>query len=300
LAVVVNDKSARRALGLLLVGAACIALTPVFVRVSEVGPLPTAFWRAALALPCLTAAIPFLPREAGQAIRPSRWLHLGVFALGGLLFAGDLSAYNASVDLTSVANATLFANTAPLFVAVYSFALFRTRFTRQFLAGMAAALAGVLLLLYKSLGVGQQHILGDILGLATGMFYAGYMLAIARLRSDMAAPSALLLTLVFTALFLAPITWIGGGAWLAHSLSGWLALVGLALVSQSVGQGLIAYAFAYLPPAFGAVSLLLQPVLAAVFAWVLFGEVLGPVEMGGIAVVLAGVLIARQGALRHG
>src|SRR5690625_1345445 len=177
LAVMVNDKRARRAFALLLVGAACIALSPIFVRISEVGPLPTAFWRAAMALPCLTFLVPVMPRETGRPSHPAHWTHLWVFALGGLLFAADMSAYN-----TSVANATLFANPAPIFVAVYSFALFGTHFTRRFIGGMVLALAGVLLLLYKSLGIGHQHLIGDGLGLCAGMFYGGYLLSIARLR----------------------------------------------------------------------------------------------------------------------
>lgn len=299
LAVMVNDQRARRALLLLLAGAVCIALSPIFVRLSEVGPLSTAFWRTAIALPCLAAAIPVLPGESGRSYRPGTWTHLGVLALGGLMFAGDLATWNTAIELTSVANATLFANTAPVFVAVYSFVLFGTRFTRRFLGGMVLALAGVALLLMESLSISYQRLIGDAFGLVAGMFYAGYMLSIARLRGDLAAPVVLMLTLVFTTLFLIPITWLGGGEWLPPSLDGWLALVALAVVSQSLGQGLIAYAFAYLPPAFGAVSLLLQPVLAALFAWVLFAEALGPVQMAGIAVVLGGVLIARQGALRQ-
>ncbi len=299
LPVVANDRRARRAFVLLLIGAACIALSPIFVRVSELGPLPTAFWRTALALPCLAAMIPILPREPGRASRPTRYTRWWLFVLGGLFFAGDLSTWNSAVELTSVANATLFANTAPIFVAVYSFLLFGTRFTRQFIGGMVLALGGALLLLYESLGIGRQHLIGDVLGVSAGMFYGGYLLTIARLRTDMAAPNALVITLVFSTLFLIPITWIGGGAWIPSGFSGWLPLIGLAVVAQSLGQGLITYAFAYLPPAFGAVSLLLQPVLAAVFAWLLFGEALGPVQSAGIAVVLGGVLIARQGALKH-
>lgn len=299
LAIMVNDKRARRAFVLLLIGAASIALAPIFIRLSEVGPLSTAFWRTGFALPCLAGFVPIMPREAGRSRWPSCRAHLWVFALGGLFFAGDLSVYNTSVDLTTVANATLFANTAPIFVALYSFFLFGTRFSRQFIGGMALALIGVLLLLFESLGIGSQRLLGDILGLGAGMFYAGYFLSIARLRAELSAPVVLLLTLACTTVFLVPITWISGEAWLPQSLDGWLALVGLALVAQVGGQGLIAYAFAYLPPAFGAVTLLLQPVLAAVFAWVMFGEALGTVELSGIAVVLAGVLIARQGALRR-
>ena len=48
---------------------------------------------------------------------------------------------------------------------------------------------------------------------------------------------------------------------------GWTILLGLALISHAAGQGLIAYALAHLPATFSSVGLLLQPVVAAFFAW---------------------------------
>ncbi|MEX0607086.1 MAG: DMT family transporter [Halofilum sp. (in: g-proteobacteria)] len=299
LAVVANDVRARRAFVLLLVGAACIALAPIFVRLSAVGPVPTAFWRAALAVPFLAALVPLLPDEPGRARWPGRWRDLLAFAVPGFMFAGDLATWHFAIHYTSVANATLLPNTAPIFVAVFGFLLYGTRFTRRFLLGMVLALAGVSLLMGESLRIDSTHVLGDALAVVTAMFYGGYFLAVARLRAEFATAAVMTFSIAFTALFLVPVAWIAGGPWLPSGAGGWAVLAGLALVSQTLGQGLIAYAFAYLPPAFGAVSLLLQPVLAAVFAWVLFSEALGPVQTGGIAIVLAGVLLARQGALRN-
>lgn len=297
LSVVANDRRARRAFLVLLVGAACIALAPIFVRLSEVGPVPTAFWRAALAVPFLAAMVPLLPREAARSARPARWTALGGFALAGALFAGDLGFWHWSIVYTSVANATLFANMAPVFVALFGFLLYRTRFTRLFLAGMAVALVGAALLMGDSAALGGRHLLGDVLGLITALFYAGYFLAIARLRAYYSAGTVIALSTPFTAACLVPAMALGGGQWLPQSLYGWAVLAGVAVVSQSLGQGLIAYAFAHLPPAFGAVSLLLQPVLAACFAWLLFGEQVAGVQALGMAAVLAGVIMARQGAL---
>ncbi len=299
LAVVANDARARRAFVLLLLGAACIALAPIFVRLSAVGPLPTAFWRTALAVPFLAALIPLLPDEPGRARWPARWRDLAAFAVPGLMFAGDLGAWHFAIHYTSVANATLLPNTAPIFVALFGFLLYGTRFTGRFLLGMALALAGVALLMGESLGIDRRHLLGDALGVVTAMFYGGYFLAVARLRAEYATGAVMTFSIAFTALFLVPVTLIAGGAWLPPGLDGWATLAGLALVSQTLGQGLIAYAFAYLPPAFGAVTLLLQPVLAAAFAWILFSEALGAVQATGIAVVLAGVVLARQGSLRQ-
>lgn len=299
LAVVANDARARRAFVLLLLGAACIALAPIFVRLSAVGPLPTAFWRTALAVPFLAVLIPLLPAEPGRARWPGRWRDLAAFAVPGLLFAGDLTAWHFAIHYTSVANATLLPNTAPIFVALFGFVLYGTRFTKRFLLGMLLALAGVALLMGESFGIDRRHLLGDTLGVVTAMFYGGYFLAVARLRAEYATAAVMTLAIAFTALFLVPVTLVAGGPWLPTGVEGWAVLAGLALISQTLGQGLITYAFAYLPPAFGAVSLLLQPVLAALFAWVLFHEALGPVQAAAIAVVLAGVLLARQGALRN-
>ena len=299
LSMVVNDRRARRAFLALLAGAAGIALAPIFVRLSEVGPLPTAFWRTALATPVLAALVPFLPSETDRVRRPRNRRALVGFTLAGALFAGDLGCWHLSIVYTSVANATLLANLAPVFVTLFSFLIFGTRFSRLFLAGMVLSLAGSAMLMGDSAVLGGRNLAGDVLGVITALFYGGYFLAIARLRSAYGAATVIALTTPFTALCLVPAVLLAGGDWLPHSLYGWSVLLGVALVSQCLGQGLIAYAFAHLPPAFGSVSLLLQPVLAALFAWQLFGEAVVGLQAAGMVLVLAGVVMARQGSLRQ-
>jgi drug/metabolite transporter (DMT)-like permease len=75
---------------------------------------------------------------------------------------------------------------------------------------------------------------------------------------------------------------------------GWVKLLGLALISQAAGQSLIAYAMAHLPSTFSSVGLLFQPVMAALFAWVLLGETLGSVEIAGGVAVLVGIAVAHR------
>jgi drug/metabolite transporter (DMT)-like permease len=89
---------------------------------------------------------------------------------------------------------------------------------------------------------------------------------------------------------LAPQPFLPGGAY------GWLILLGLALISQILGQGLIAYAFAHLSASLSSVSLLIQPVMATLFAWLLFHESVGIAQLAGGAIVLAGIWLARRGS----
>jgi len=101
-------------------------------------------------------------------------------------------------------------------------------------------------------------------------------------------------TTTLTALFLLPVALASGETLLPQSTSGWLKLVGLAWISHCAGQGLIAYSLAHLPAAFSSVSLLFQPVMAALFAWLLLSEPLVPLQIAGGAIVLVGIYLARR------
>lgn len=138
---------------------------------------------------------------------------------------------------------------------------------------------------------------GDALGVVTAVFYAGYLLAVKGLRDRGETTLHLMaVTSTVTALFLFPAALASGEPMLPASAVGWWMLVGLALVSHAAGQGLIAYALAHLPAAFSSVSLLFQPVMAALFAWLLLSESLAPLQVLGGTVVLVGIFLARRGS----
>lgn len=284
-----------RALVFLFLGAAGISLAPNFVRLSEIGPSATAFYRLFLALPVLFLWMRLEPGDSANE-RPKTLRDYSGLALAGLFFAGDLALWHWSIALTSVANATLLANFAPIFVTIGGFLLFGERFSRRFLLGMGCAIIGVLLLLGDSLQLGERHLLGDALGLGTAVFYAAYIIAVGRLRGRFSTATVMSWSGIATCIALVPIVVLSGESFVAVSAFGWAVLAGLALISHAGGQSMIAYALAHLRPAFGAVGLLLQPLLAALIAWFLFGEGLGPLQIAGACVILAGVVLARQGS----
>lgn len=282
------------ALAALLAGATCIALSPIWVRLADVGPTASAFWRVALAVPLLwLLCAAFEPRaRALPRARERRWL-----VLAGIAFAGDLGFWHWSIQLTSVANSTLLANLASLFVTLAAWLIWKQKPTLVFLAGLATALAGVAMLVRASLAWSPTALVGDALGVVTAMFYAWYLLSVKEVRDRGAATLRLMaVTTTITALLLLPAALASGEVLLPQTAAGWGVLAGLAWISHAGGQGLIAWALAHLPAAFSSVSLLFQPVMAAAFAWLLLGETLAPLQIAGGAVVLAGIWLARRGA----
>jgi drug/metabolite transporter (DMT)-like permease len=282
------------ALSALFAGATCIALSPIWVRVSEVGPTASAFWRVALAVPLLW----LLQGLANNQQKAFDRRHVRLLLAAGAAFAGDLAFWHWSIKFTSVANSTLLANLASIFVTLAVWFIWRQRPSGVFLAGLATALAGVAMLVRTSLEFSPTALLGDALGVITAIFYAWYLLSVKDVRDLGTATVRLMaVTTTITTAFLLPVALASGEALLPESGIGWLKLLGLAWISHSAGQGLIAYALAHLPAAFSSVSLLFQPVMAAVFAWVLLGEPLVALQVAGGVVVLVGIYLARRGSI---
>lgn len=274
----------------LFCGATFIALSPIWVRLADVGPTASAFWRVALAVPLLWLAYAAAPRARGA--RRADWRML---AVAGVAFAGDLAFWHWSIQFTSVANSTLLANLASIFVTLAAWVLWRQRPRALFLLALAFALVGVGMLVRSSVDFAPRALLGDALGVVTAMFYAWYLLTVKGLRDRGAATLRLMaVTSTVTAMVLLPAALASGEVMLPGGARGWLILFGLAWVTHAGGQGLIAYALAHLPAAFSSVGLLFQPVMAAAFAWLLLGEPLVALQVAGGGVVLAAIYLARR------
>ena len=284
-----KDNRQTIALCALACGAIAIAFAPIFVRLSEFGPIATAFYRVMLAwLPLWLWARSNTSLAQGKPTRRD----IGWLCVPGVFFACDLSAWHWSIKLTTVANATLLANLAPVFVALWAWLFFKERFTRGFLFGLAAALIGLTLLSGASMGLGARYLWGDLLGVCTAVFYGAYILSVSRLRQRFATPHIMHWSALSSAAVLIVFTLIADEPLHGVSMAGWAVVLGLAWLSHAGGQSAIAFALAHLPATYSSLVLILQPLFAAVLAWFLFNEVLGPLQWLGGLVVLAGIALA--------
>jgi drug/metabolite transporter (DMT)-like permease len=277
-----------------LTGGALLGLSPIAMRLSELGPHASNVWRFLFALPILAvwAAVARPIPSAGQ----TGWL-----LFGGVLFGIEVSLWAAALGLTTVTNATLLANLTPVFAALFGWFLFRERLRLAVIAGVATSLAGAVLLALARAqaaagptGNPETGWIGDALGLSAAVGYAGYLLILRMLGKDMnvgavmfwATLSSLAVALTLAVIFREPL-------W-PQTLNGWLILAGLGLVVQVGGQGLVAYGVGRLPIVASTVLLWMQPLVAAALSWLLFSEALGPVALAGAALILAGIYVVQR------
>ena len=294
-------RTERIAILALFIGAVTIAFAPILVRLSEVGPSATGFHRFLLAIPLYWAIAATLPRPtvAEGSERPGTVRDFVLIAMAGVYLAADVAVWHYSIQMTTVANSTLLANVAPVFVVLGGWLLFRTRVTGTYLIGLAAAMTGVFILSRASLSLSQDHFIGDLLGILTAVFYAAYQMSVERLRKRFSTVTIMKYAIPVSALVMLPVALASGEDLLPVTLAGWGFLIALAAGPQVFGQGLIAWAVAHLPVAFASVSLLVQPVTAALVAWALFGEHIGLQQGIGAVIVLGGIMLARRGSIRR-
>lgn len=265
-----------------------LAFGPWFVRLADTGPVASAFWRLTLAAPILVVM------ALGTGWRPqglarSLWVAL---ALAGLCFAADLASWHLGILKTTLANATLFGNSATLIFPLYGFIAARALPSRT--QGFALLLAGIggALLMGQSYSLNPRHLAGDLLCLLAGILYAGYFILMARARETMAPlPTLAMSTLASIAPLLIFALALGERIVPSH----WGPLIALALVSQLIGQGLMIYALGKLSPLIVGIALLTQPVVAATVGWIVYDERLGLADLAGAALVAAALVLVRRG-----
>lgn len=281
----------------LLVGGMAIGFAGIFMRLSDVNPLASAFWRMALAAPFLWAwaiAVRNQDEAAGKRTGFAKAL-----VLAGVYFAGDMALWHLSLHYTTVANATLLSNFAPIFIALWMWIAYRVRFARIFIIGMLIALVGAIMLVGPNAGGqsnGDSKLMGDFLGLSSAVFYAAYQLVVKDARNQYSTARLMAWSTTVTGLALLPFALTAPGAFWPAEATGWLPLLALALVAQIGGQTVIAYAAAHLPANLTSVSLLIQPLTAAVAAWIIFQEAIGPIQMAGGALLLWGIYLSKRGS----
>jgi drug/metabolite transporter (DMT)-like permease len=284
------DRSAALALAALVFGAFAMGASPIFVRLADVPPQASAFWRVALALPPLWLWMRF-EEQAGRTILPLRFDRPAVVM--GVCFAGDLFFWHVAILNTTVANATFFAVTAPVFVVAGAFLFLGERSGARMFGGIALCLAGGAALLGQSYQVDPARLSGDLYGIVTAIFFAAYIVAVRNGRARHGAARLMFLSTVVTAaLLLVVALGMQQPIW-PHTLKGAAALLALALVSQVAGQGLLAIALGSLPATFSSLVIFLEAVAAAALGWLVLEEALSAMQaLGGLAILL-GIFIAR-------
>lgn len=234
-------------------------------------------------------------RQEPQAIVPRDPIVIWQLVGAGVFLALDLILWAWSLTQTSVASSTLLANLTPFFTCLAGWLICGRTLDRRLVIGGVIAIVGTALLSFDDFNLSTVKFYGDLAALLAAVAFGLYLLVIERLQTKFHIQEIVFWISAIAAALMAPIVVLDPAHFLPDSWQGWLPVVGLALVCQIIGQGLLIYSLNRLSPEFVAVFLLLDPILAAIAAWVLFAEPLTRLSWLAFAVVLVGIYIASVG-----
>lgn len=284
----------------LFIALLAVSFAPIFIRLSEteLGANATVFNR--LLLFFLFFGVGRLishrlsPAAAGSPPDPptrSQWVLLGSV---GMISVTSLVLWAISLEYTSVAKSMLLNNLTPIFTTLGSWLFLGKRFDKRFLAGMAIALTGAIALGLEDLNGATDGLIGDIYAVLSAVFLGAYFLVVEQLRCRFSATTILLWRCAIGSALLLPIVLVTEGQVFPTTATAWLAVFGLGIVSEGMGQRLLAHSMDTFSSSFISLFLLLEPIISAILAWFIFVEHLSMTTWVGFAVVLTGIYLAQS------
>lgn len=278
----------RRAYLALAFGVFCVAWGATLIKIANVPGPASAFYRL------LVASCVLLPWQARYLPFRSQSKLILWTALAGVLFAVNAVLWNTSLLLTSAANSTVLANTAPLWVGLGTLVFFGQRLPRGFWTGLVVAFCGVVLLVGRDMLLHPSFGLGDLLAMGAAFLYSGSLLIIQRVRQSLNAFAVTTLMAAVGAVIVFGMCLAFGTPLTGYSLRTWLALLTLGVVSHVGGIVSVNYAIAHIGAAITSVTMLGQAALSATVALLVLGETLAPLQILGGALVLGGVYLVHR------
>ena len=273
---------------MIVVGVLGISLSSIFVKYSQAPSAVTAAWRLLWTVLFLTPVVvgkQDVRRELLQT--PKKLVILSV--LSGIFLAIHFVLWFESLKHTSVASSTAIVCTEVIWVCL-GFCLFlKGKLTGKAIAAIGVTLLGSLLIAFADSGSGNG-LYGDILSLLAAVAVAVYTLIGRVVREKLSTTvytymvyTACVAVLVVTCL-------VQGFGLFAYGLSALIVGCLLAVFSTILGHSIFSWCLKYFSPAFVSASKLCEPVVAAVMAAFLFGELPGWLQITGGILILGGVL----------
>lgn len=284
---------------MIIIGIIGISLSAIFVKYSDAPSVVTASYRLLWTVGILT---PFVigNKDVRHELHNTNRKTVLLCAISGIFLALHFTTWFESLNQTSVASSTAIVCTEVIWVAL-GFCLFlKGKIGKAAIGSIAITVLGSLLIAFSDYSAGGKHLRGDILALAAAIFCAVYTLIGREARKNMSTASYTFIVYVFCALALCLATWGSGYSLLGYGSNSVIVGLLLAVFSTLMGHSIFSWCLKFLSPSFVSASKLCEPVVAAIFAGFLFGEIPALLQIAGGIVTIGGVLIYSRVEMAHG
>lgn len=273
---------------MIVVGVLGISLSSIFVKYSAAPSSVTAAWRL------LWTVVLLSPVVWGRGVVRGELLHVSgktavLSSLSGVFLAVHFVLWFESLQHTSVASSTTIVCTEVIWVSLGYCLFLKGKLSGKAVATIAVTLIGSVLIAFADSGAGGSHLYGDILSLLAAVAVAAYVL-LGRVVREQAS------TTVYTYIVYSACTavllifcMIQKQSLFGYGASAVVVGLLLAIFSTILGHSIFSWCLKYFSPSFVSASKLCEPVVAAILAGFLFGEIPTGLQLLGGVLILGGV-----------
>jgi drug/metabolite transporter (DMT)-like permease len=273
-----------KAFGVLAVVGLVIAfsLSSTLVKRAESPGVLVAFWRLIIVSVLWNAYLWTTGRRVTMQNVRQAWIP-------GVFFGLNLAVFFAGATHNSVANAALIGSLSPFFIVPAGAWLFKEHINPRALVFALVAFGGLGLVLFSAPPNGDASLEGNVFGLLAMLLLVGYVASTRHFRQDMDVPTFMATICPIAAAAVLPLAIVHGDVF-GMSGTGWTYMLILTFTSGIAAQGLLVFAQKSVQIGTIAIAQVAQPALAAVWSFLLLGEVVNHRQMAGIAIVVSGLL----------
>ncbi len=272
----------------------CWSTGNVIVAQVDMPGLAIAFWRLVLGATLYAVVL----HAVGRRIT---WAQVRLAVPVAITFALELGLFFTALHLTSVANATTIGSLQTIALLVVASVRFGERIGAWLVGIALVAIGGVAVVMFGDGGDVGLHLRGDLLALAAMVLFTAYFVAVKDVRPRIDTFTLQTLTMALGAVVLLPMAAIDAGgpvpAWPSWTEWGWLALL---LAIPGTGHLLMNWAHLHVSLSLTGMLTLAIPALSAFGAWLALDQRLTAVQVAGMVVVMASlvVVVRRDARLR--
>ena len=281
----------------LLAGIISISFASIFIKLcDDVPAIMIATYRLSIASVILCVYYTL----RGHSFTKIDKIDLLLALLGGLFLSFHFITWISSLKYTSVASSVVLVATNPIFVGVLSYFLLKEKQHLVLVIGIVLCFMGSIMIaigdsgLGGAISIGKQALIGDILALLGAFMASGYLIVGSKARERLDITTYVTLVFTISALFLLLTSFMSRIPFFGYKPSSYLFMVLLAVVPQLIGHTSINWALKHLKTSMVAISILGEPVGATILAYIIFRESVGAIQLVGIALIFAAILIASK------
>ncbi|MTD31822.1 DMT family transporter [Planomicrobium sp. YIM 101495] len=272
----------------IIVGVISMALSAIFVKMTTADSGVTAFYRMLFSVLLLSPILLWKYTHEFKKLSKGDWW---LTAIAGIFLSFHFILWFESLNYTSVASSTVLVTMQPLFAFVGTYIFFKERISIKTLVAGVVAISGSVLIGYGDFQVSGSALYGDVLALIACALITSYLLVGQGVRKRLSLMTYTFLVYSFSTITLFFYVIATGESFGPYPAEEWVWFFLLALIPNLFGHSLFNWALKWMSTNVISVSILFEPVGAAILAYFILNEGLSWSQIAGGSVVIAGIVL---------